>query len=322
MLHSKFKKSDREELFGKAFNAFKLNGNRDYDILRAGPIVQAALNITCHKMVSEMTQAENFLQRLGRLDRFGQNQRINNYVVSITDAVKNGKTKDNNSRFLNSLRSLQSTKAWFNFLNSELPTDKLVKINQVYDLYDRFYKDDNCRKLVEEDLVASLKDSVVMIDQNLVDPVTLPSYTKEPSKIKIKKHSLRGDSRFVQMAMCNIRDRHDIIFLNSYAYSEDKSEESISMSIETICGHGMSDQNLLAFMKKKHHNIKKVKKAYKDSQLLNEARNPETPIYLSYTQDDLKKVEAQSHSYAIYYAVGKQQPIGAISLKQLNNGGN
>jgi hypothetical protein len=32
-------------------------------------------------------------------------------------------------------------------------------------------------------------------------------------------------------------------------------------------------------------------------------------------------VEAQPHSYAIYYAIGKQQPIGAISLKQLNNGG-
>jgi CRISPR-associated endonuclease/helicase Cas3 len=93
------------------------------------------------------------------------------------------------------------------------------------------------------------------------------------------------------------------------------------MSVETICGHGSSDQNLLAFMKKKHHNIKEVKKAYKDSQLLNEARNPETPIYLSYTPDDLKKVETKPHSYAIYYAMGRRQPIGAISLKQLNNGG-
>ncbi len=321
LLHSKFKKSDREKLFEKAFNAFKENGSRDYDILRSGPVVQAALNITCDKMVSEMTQAENFLQRLGRLDRFGQTQKLNKYVVPITDAVKNGKSKDSSSRFLNSLRSLQSTKAWFDFLQNELPTDKPVDINQVYDLYDRFYRDGNCRKLVEEDLVAALKDSVVRIDQKLVDPVTLPSYKKEPNKIKIKKHSLRGDSRFVQMAICNIRGRHDFIFLNSYAYSEDESEESISMSVETICGHGSSDQNLLAFMKKKHHNIKEVKKAYKDSQLLNEARNPETPIYLSYTQDDLKKVEAQPHSYAIYYAIGKQQPIGAISLKQLNNGG-
>jgi CRISPR-associated endonuclease/helicase Cas3 len=321
LLHSKFKKSDREELFEKAFNAFKENGNRDYDILRSGPVVQAALNITCDKMISEMTHAENFLQRLGRLDRFGQNTNVNQYVIAITVDVKNGKSKGGGSSFLYYLRSLQSTKAWFDFLQNELPTDKSVNINQIYDLYDRFYKEGNCRQLVEQDLVAALKDSVVRIDQKLLDPVTLPSYKKEPNKIKIKKHSLRGDNRFVQMAICNIEGRHDYNFLNNYAYSEDESEESISMSVETICGHGSSDQNLLAFMKKKHHNIKEVKKAYKDSQLLNEARNPETPIYLSYTPDDLKKVETKPHSYAIYYAMGRRQPIGAISLKQLNNGG-
>jgi len=321
LLHSKFKKSDRGELFEKAFNAFKENGSRDYDILRSGPVVQAALNITCDKMVSEMTHAENFLQRLGRLDRFGQNTNVNHYVIAITDDVKNGKSKGGSSSFLYYLRSLQSTKAWFDFLQNELPTDKSVNINQIYDLYDRFYKDGNYCQLVEQDLVAAFKDSVVRIDQKLLDPVTLPTYKKEPNKIKIKKHSLRGDNRFVQMAICNIEGRHDYNFLNNYAYSEGESEETISMSVETICGHGIADQNLLAFMAKKHHNIKEVKKAYKDSQLLNEARNPETPIYLSYTPEDLKKVEGKPNSYAIYYAMGRRQPIGALSLKQLNNGG-
>jgi len=71
-------------------------------------------------------------------------------------------------------------------------------------------------------------------------------------------------------------------------------------------------------MAKKHHNIKKAKKAYKDSQLLNEARNPDTPIYLSYTPEDLKLVEAQPNPFAIYYAEGDNQPIGAISINNLN----
>jgi len=217
LLHSKFIKSDREELFEKAFNAFKENGNRDYDVLRSGPVVQAALNITCDKMVSEMTHAENFLQRLGRLDRFGQNTNVNQYVIAITDAVKNGKSKGGGSSFLYYLRSLQSTKAWFDFLQNELPVDKSVNINQIYDLYDRFYKDGNCCQLIEQDLVAALKDSVDRIDRNLVEPVTLPAYKKEPNKIKIKKHSLRGDSRFVQMARCNIESRHDFNLLNRYS---------------------------------------------------------------------------------------------------------
>lgn len=320
LLHSKFKKSDREELFKKAFNAFKENGSRDYDILRSGPIVQASLNITCDKMISEMTMAENFLQRLGRLDRFGQNTDVNQYIIAITDAVKKGIASDSSSRFLAKLHSKDSTKVWFEFLQNELP-EKTITIKKIYKLYDDFYKDANCRKFVEQDLVAALKESVILLDQKLFDPVSLPSYKEGDGKTRIKKHSLRGDSRFVQMAVCNIKERHNLERINIYAYPEETPEEGFTFAVDSICGHGASDKNLLAFMAKKHHNIKEVKKAYKDIQLLNEARSPETPIYLSYTPDDLKLVEAEPHAHAIYYAIGEKQPIGAIALRQLNNGG-
>ena len=320
LLHSKFKKSDREDLFEKAFNSFKENGSRDYDVLRSGPIVQASLNITCDKMVSEMTHAENFLQRLGRLDRFGQNKKVNQYVIAITDAVKNGKSKDSSARFLAKLHSKESAKAWFDFLENGSLVDKSLTINQIYGLYDGFYKDDKCCKLVEQDLVAALKESVQRMDK-IADPVMFPSFNKEEAKIKIKKNSLRGDNRFVQMAVCNVSNRNDYVIQDNYAYQEQDFEESLTYGVEVICGYDIADQDLLAFMAKKHHNIKQAKKAYKISQLLNEARNPETPIYLSYTPNDLNRVRARAHSYAIYYAIGKQQPIGAISFIKLNNGG-
>jgi len=321
LLHSKFKKADRSELFKKIYNAFKINGKKDYDILRSGPVVQAALNITCDRMISEMTNAENFLQRLGRLDRFSQNKEINRYVVPITVPIKSGKSRDRSSRFLNSLKSLQSTKAWFDYLQNELLTEKTIHINQIYELYDRFYEDANCRRLIEQDLIASLKESVCWIDKQLIDPISFPTYKKEQNKIKIKKHSLRGNNRFVQMAACKITGRSNIERTNEYAYPEGNPEESLTYGVDAICGHGISAQNLLEFMAKKHHSIKKVKKVYKDVQLLNEARDPTMPIYLSYIPDDLKKVEAKPHPYAIYYGIGKKQPIGAISIKQLNSKG-
>ncbi len=97
----------------------------------------------------------------------------------------------------------------------------------------------------------------------------------------------------------------------------DDIEDSITVEKELIEGYGDSEKNLLSFMVKKHHNIKDAKKSYKDAQLLNEARDPNTPVYLSYTLEDLKKVNSLPHKYARYYAIGLNQPIGIISLQQL-----
>ncbi|WP_321394081.1 hypothetical protein [uncultured Desulfuromusa sp.] len=326
LLHSKFMKSDREDLFQKAFNSFKENGSKDYDILRSGPVIQAALNITCDKMVSEMTHAENFLQRLGRLDRFGKNEQVNEYVVAITDAVKRGVAKGGSSSFLNHLNTLQSTKAWFEYLQSKLLEDKRVTINQIYELYDLFYKDDTACRLIEQDLVSALRESVCWIENKLVDPVTLPSNKKEENKIKIKKHSLRGNSRFVQLAVVEIVDRKQLpTHLNTYL--DEVMTYEISRIEGVFNGQKKPEQDLVAYMHKKDHKIQSIKKGVSVRQkhsvniIRNEARDPDTPIYVSYTIDDLNLCHDTPNPYAIYYAMGIRQPIGAISLKQLENGG-
>ena len=77
VFHGKFKAIDKQVIFDKVYASFKEQGTKEIDVLRSGPIVQAALNITCSQMTSEFTMAENFLQRLGRLDRFGESQAVN-----------------------------------------------------------------------------------------------------------------------------------------------------------------------------------------------------------------------------------------------------
>jgi len=314
LFHSKFTKSDKEYLFKEVYNSFKKDGSCKYDVLRSGPVVQASLNITCKRMISEMTHAENFLQRLGRLDRFGENDTINIYTIAITEGVKQGKSKDGSSRFLNELNSLQSAKVWYAFLENNLSKESCT-IQKLYALYEEFYKDKNNCRAIEEDLVKALQKSVSMIEKNVLDPKSFPQIKKEQVGVRIKKNSLRGNSLFVQMARAKIDTIDDIDILNEYAY--ENIDDVMTMDVSVIEGYGDSNKNLLSFMAKKHHNIKDVKKTYKDAQIKNDARDPNTPIFVSYTPEDLQKVNTKEHKFAKYYAIGIKQSIGVVSLLQL-----
>jgi len=270
-------------------------------------------------MITEFTNAENWLQRMGRLDRFGENKTANIYISAITENIKNGKLLGN-AKFLNHLHCLQSSKAWYDYLQAKLPENGIVNITEMYQIYQAFYKDETSRSAIKQDLISALKESVEKIKDKIIDPISFPKKTKlAKGKVKIKNNSLRGDSRFVEMAKVNI-DNGKFKISNDYACLD----ESFTLSVSEISGYGDSEKDILDFMVKKHHSIiedknygVKATTKYKDKAYLKKAKEPETPIYLSYTPNDLDVEGAKPHAYAIYYAIGKRQPIGAISVHQL-----
>jgi len=327
LLHSKFKRSDKKDLFSKVFNSFKRDGDRVFDLLRSGPIVQASLNISCDYMVSEITTAENCLQRMGRLDRFGMNDEINHYTIAIPETLEKGKGTGSVARFLSSSNELASAKAWYALLVEETDNGKISKtISEVYEIYKTFYLQPSALISIEQDMLAAMKKSVGVITSKISEPQTMIARRKQDTtRVKISSRSLRGDSRFVQMALCNLDDMNNPQFSEGYAYNistdENVEVDNLTASCDLIQGYGDSNNNLLTHMMKKHHNIMGTGKAYKDFILLNDAKDPEFPVYLSYSPNDLLPVggETSRHTSAIYYGTCEKQPIGAISIKNIIN---
>lgn len=338
LLHSKFIKDDKATLFSKVFDNFRLHGGGQYQVLRSGPIVQASLNISCDEMFTDLTSPENWLQRLGRLNRFGEDRQCT-YTTAVPSSLMAGRQSSDKAKFLANMCVFHSSVAWLEYLqNHLLDHGNVMSLNELYRVYQAFYQDRSSVEKIAEDITKSLNQSVQMINRKLVDPISITSkQSAKTDKIaKIARVSLRGDNCFVQMAVCEVDSELKPTFVEEYAYPEDTDHSQVHIglteSTDRLQGGRLemhdSEKDLLAFMHKKHHQIlngrsgeNTHKKSFADYELLKLARSPEYPIYTSYTQEDLAYIggERERHKFAMYYVRTPKQAVGVMPINILTN---
>lgn len=309
LFHSKLAAEDRRQLFKRVFNAFKQKGDRSISILRSAPIVQASLNITCQYMVTEATTPENMLQRLGRLDRFSEFESANRFIVAVPESVRRGKIIDNEARFLNSLNIFYTTVAWVEYLTNQSLAQ--VFVSDLYDLYKAFHRTERYRKVMLSDLSNALKQSAQSIEKKVVDPLWIKP--KAEKKTLLKKMSLRGDSRYVQMIRAEF-NKGALRFTNVLAFSVGNA---MTLSLSEIDN---GDESPLNFMSRKHHQITGEGSRYENhsARLKDAARSIENPIYTSYPPEALAKINEVNAASSLVYVSTPEQVVGCMRLSALN----
>ncbi len=139
LAHSKYSKADRNGIFSKIKQGFGSIESTDYNLLRSGPIVQASLNITSEVLITALTTPENTLQRLGRLNRFGEDftgEFIIAYPEHVFAEATKGLGRSSTLSFLNKNHEKDSSIQWLKLLMSNLkPNDQGVAVFTLDGIY-------------------------------------------------------------------------------------------------------------------------------------------------------------------------------------------
>lgn len=329
LAHSKYEKNDKKNILSEIKSNFK-NINNGFKTLRAGPIVQASLNITSERLVTDIASAEDIIQRLGRLNRFSDFF-IGEFVIAVPTQIFNNDSKS--SGVLNLLsrnNSLDTSIKWLKFIKDKMNINEsgtFFKLNQIYDLYEEFYKDIDVQKSMELELLKSLEKSYKNIGYNVLDPVEIINKNKKKSDIqKLSKFSLRGKSYFSKMAVYKLGE-NSLELTDNYKEKITLNKDIILLYNKNYIFVRNTIKKLSTLMSdtKIDTKISKAIKAAKDGQIddmckkvLNLAISEDFNIYTSISKKDLSKFNVKTNEpESIVYVTSEKQSIGYINLKKL-----
>lgn len=199
-IHSYFDKEEKNNIINEILKNFRTiyqNHEQNKGIIFSGPILQASLNITTKNMFTNYTSPENFLQRIGRLNRKGE-KLISNLFICYEDKDVTKTQKKTRVSLQNNINEKFNIYICEKFEKQIIKSNYLcfsITINDLRQLYYKFYEDhkneiieivEKIYEDVEEDGSKYKKDVFPFIYQN----------ESNKKQININKKTLRGMSGF------------------------------------------------------------------------------------------------------------------------------
>lgn len=334
LAHAKYNKDDKKDVLSSIKINFSDINNNTFPLLRAGPIVQASLNITSNRLITELTNAENTLQRLGRLNRFGEDF-VGEFIIAIPKGTMDDVIKGSEVINLLSRNSEKnSTLLWIKFLKQNFMVDnsneKIFKLKDIYNVYKDYHNSEEAKNILKEELINSLKKSYQNIRFNILNPVEIPCFLNKKNKIKnnkLSKRSLRGQGFLTKMAVYDFSNDEKLNISLDYVSNVNISKELIlqyNENYEYVKNTVKLHDFLYEELETPSHIKSILKKAKKENTeknlkyVIDLARNDDFNIYTSFNIKDLNNINNDSNKEnSIIYLRNKKQNIGYIKLKKL-----
>ena len=308
--HSKFTNNDKKIIFDdviKYFGKDSINENNDPS-LRSGPILQASLDISSDILKTQETSPENFLQRIGRCNRWGFSEK-SEVVVVLNKRNKKGNIENlSQKKYLEKNYCLNTTLAFGKFLEKENKENKEFKttVNNLYELYFKFIEDNKGE--YEKDLEFFKEEVESFYEKNAYfRPVHYFNKNKKKKSANLAKISLRGLSIYALPAKVVLNEN-----TKTFDYEKNNNEDywlwkpvEISKQIEeekeldtsqflTVSKEDydildLVDQFKSKILKSDYKTLYKKDSytKYNQKRILDMANSPETPLLIS---DPIKKL--------------------------------
>jgi CRISPR-associated endonuclease/helicase Cas3 len=312
LFHSSFNKEDKQIIYKELMSNFgkKRNINsRDFNIVRAGPVIQASLNISAQNLITDVCSPENLIQRIGRCNRFGESNIGNIQILNYVNKNEGPIVYLQRVEF-----SKNSSLEFYKYLELQ---NKCNKRSDLMSMYYDFHK--KFSQFYDLDWLDIEKEAFKFL-KNFEERKYISKNTSNKNKIVA---GFRGESLHILPII--VKQLSPLIF-DTYIYDITKPidlKKTLTLSSSDIdLDQLVRDYSGICtnsnFQKK--YGMKNNKWNTKEESLKFKAKDPSTPIFVSYDDKDHKNDPAatnKNHNLVYVPFIKGMKSLGLISIEKI-----